>query len=64
MKTYEVLDLTRSGKVVCSLSCWKFSLERARVWNEKGIEVNIHCTALGNDFNGREIIVLVLSWLN
>jgi len=26
--------------------------------------VNIHCTALRNDFIGHKIIVMVLSWLN
>jgi len=35
-----------------------------RVSTEKGIEVNIHCTALRNDFIGHIIIVVVLSWLN
>jgi len=39
-------------------------LERVRVSNEKGIEVNIHCTAFRNDFIGHKIIVMILSWLN
>jgi len=68
MKTCEVLDLTKNGKVVYSLSlgkeCWKFSLERVRVSNEKGIDVNIYCTAVRNDLNGHKIIVMVLPWLN
>jgi len=41
-------------------------LERVRVSNEKGIEVNIHshCTAFRNDNIGHRITVMVLSWLN
>jgi len=39
-------------------------LERVRVPNDKGIEVNVHCTALRNDFIGHKSIVMVLSWLN
>jgi len=41
-------------------------LERVRISNEKGIEVNIysHYAALKNGNIGHEIIVMVLSWLN
>ena len=40
---------------------WKFSLERVRVSNEKGIEINIHShsTAFKNDFIGHKIIVML-----
>jgi len=66
MKTYEVLDLTKNCKVVYSLSLGvlEVQMERARISNEKGIEVNIYCTALRNVFIGHKTIVMVLSWLN
>jgi len=43
-----------------------FSLERTRVSNRKGIEMNIHshCAAFRNDFIGHKIIVIVLPRLN
>jgi len=61
-----VLDLTKNVKVVVYFlgleECWKFSLERVRVLNRIGIEVNIHshCTAFRNDNIGHKIIVVVL----
>jgi len=41
-------------------------LERVRVSNKKGIEVNIrsHFTDFRNDKTGHKIIMMVLSWLN
>ena len=41
-------------------------MERVRVSNRKGIEVNIHshCTAFRNDNIGHKIVALILSWLN
>jgi len=41
-------------------------LERVRVSNEKGFEVNIHwhCPAFRNDNVGHKIILIVLSRLN
>jgi len=59
-----MLDLTKSDKVVYSLGLavleFQFQ-ESVRVSNEKGIEVNIYCTALRNDFIGHKIIVMVVS---
>jgi len=65
MKTCEVLDLTKNGKIVYSLSLEVLEFQFGkRVSNEKGIEVNIHCTALRNDFIGHKIIMVLqpLQW--
>jgi len=66
MKTCEVLDLTKSGKVVyfLSLAVLEVQFGKSKSFKQKGIEVNIHCTALRNDFIGHKIIVMALSWLN
>jgi len=66
MKICEVLDLTKSGKVVYSVSLAVMDVQfgKSKSFKWKRVEVNIHCTALRNDFIGHKIIVMVLSWLN
>jgi len=68
MKTCEVMDLTKSGKVIHSLSLAlavlevQFGKSKSFKWKRGWGEHSLHCFKKWSI--GHKIIVVVLSWLN